>query len=80
MYGETGTSAFADKEVNYKMAVSSQISSPNSTRAKLLLVLCFAFLFKVDGNFLVDPALIGKELQAFAKDALGVDEMQVSLR
>ena len=62
------------------MAVSSQISSPNSTWAKLLLVLCFAFSFEVDGNLLVDPALIGKELQAFAKDALGVDEMQVSLR
>ena len=78
--GKQAARTFPDKEVNYKMAVSSQISSPNSIQAKLLLVLCFAFSFKVDGNLLVDPALIGKELQAFAKDALGVDEMQVSLR
>ena len=78
--GKQAARTFPDKEVNYKMSVSSQISSPNSIQAKLLLVLCFAFSFNVDGNLLVDPALIGKELQAFAKDALGVDEMQVSLR
>ena len=62
------------------MAVSSQISSLNSTWAKQLLVLCFAFLFKLHGNLLVDPALKGKELQAFAKEALGVNEMQIRCR
>ena len=33
---------------------------------------------QVDADLLVDPTLIGQELQSFAKDALGVDEMQVS--
>ena len=38
------------------------------------------FSWQVDAGLLVDPRLIGQELQSFAKDALGVDEMQVSRR
>lgn len=56
------------------------MSAIKTTFFSVLLVVCFPFVFKVDANLLVTPALIGKELQAFAKDALGVDEMQVSLR
>ncbi|KAL9960900.1 hypothetical protein ACROYT_G034408 [Oculina patagonica] len=58
------------------MASVNQISAPNLTFFFLLLVVCFVCLSKVDANLLVDPAKIGKELQSFAKDALGVDEMQ----
>lgn len=35
---------------------------------------------QVDGDLLVDPTLIGQELQSIATNALGVDEMQVSRR
>lgn len=42
----------------------------------LLLSFCFVVLSQV-GASLVDPSRIGKKLQTFARDALGVDEMQV---
>ncbi|XP_068714497.1 VWFA and cache domain-containing protein 1-like [Montipora foliosa] len=41
--------------------------------------LCFSYVilsWQVNGN-LLDPMLIGNELQKFARDALGADEMQV---
>lgn len=41
--------------------------------AVLLLSMC---VFHVSSS-LLDPTLIGIELQKFARDALGVDEMQV---
>ena len=59
------------------MIVSNQLSAPKTIFSSLLLVVSFLFLFKVDANLLLDPELIRKELQAFAKDALGVEEMQV---
>ena len=51
-----------------------------STFATFLLAVYFMFSSQVDAGLLVDPTLIGQELQSFAKDALGVDEMQVSRR
>lgn len=42
----------------------------------LLLYFCVIVLSQVDAS-LVDPSRIGMELQTFARDALGVDEMQV---
>ncbi|KAJ7382927.1 hypothetical protein OS493_031702 [Desmophyllum pertusum] len=45
----------------------------------VLLSLCVILSSQVDAN-LLDPTLIGRELQKFAKDALGVDEMQVAKR
>lgn len=45
----------------------------------LLLSVCVMVLSQV-GASLVDPSLIGKELQTFARDALGVDEMQVRIK
>ncbi|KAJ7382930.1 hypothetical protein OS493_031705 [Desmophyllum pertusum] len=45
----------------------------------MLVLLCLFVILssQVDAN-LLDPTLIGRELQKFAKDALGVDEMQIS--
>ena len=44
--------------------------------AVFLLSFCVIFISQADAN-LLDPTLIGRELQTFASDALGVDEMQV---
>ena len=45
----------------------------------IVFLLCFCAIFLCQSHAsLLDPNLIGKELQKFAKDALGVDEMQVS--
>lgn len=41
-----------------------------------VLLLCIIFSSQADAN-LLDPTLIARELQIFARDALGVDEMQV---
>lgn len=46
------------------------------TSVMLLLSVCIIVLSQVNASFL-DPSPIGIELQTFAKDALGVDEMQV---
>ena len=43
----------------------------------LLLLSFFVLLLSEVGASLLDPTEIGKELQTFARDALGVDEMQV---
>ena len=47
-------------------------------KSSTMLVFCVFFLVlsQVDAS-LVDPSRIGMELQMFARDALGVDEMQV---
>jgi len=62
------------------MADFKQSDTSVSTFATFLLVIYFTFSSQVDAevDLLVDPTLIGQELQSFAKDALGVDEMQVS--
>ena len=64
------------------MADFKQSNNSVSTFATFLLVIYFIFSSHVDAevDLLVDPTLIGQELQSFAKDALGVDEMQVSRR
>lgn len=41
-----------------------------------VLLLCIIFSSQADAN-LLDPTVIARELQMFASDALGVDEMQV---
>ena len=43
----------------------------------LLLLSFFVLLLSEVGASLLDPTEIGRELQTFARDALGVDEMQV---
>ncbi len=48
----------------------------NKTFAMLLLSVCVIVFSQVDAS-LVNPSRIGMELQTFARDALGVDEMQV---
>ena len=42
----------------------------------LFLVICGIFTSQVNGS-LLDPDLIARELQEFANDALGVDDLQV---
>lgn len=60
------------------MADFKQSNTSVSTLGTFLLVIYFMCSSQVDADLLVDPTLIGQELQSFAKDALGVDEMQVS--
>jgi len=43
----------------------------------VLLLSVFVLLLSPVGASLLDPTQIGRELQTFARDALGVDEMQV---
>ena len=43
----------------------------------VLLLSVFVLLSSEVGASLLDPTQIGRELQTFARDALGVDEMQV---
>ena len=47
--------------------------------AVLFLVACAISLPQGNGGNLLDPTLIGRELQSFANDALGVDDLQVRL-
>ena len=47
--------------------------------AVLFLVACAMFVRQGNGGNLLDPTLIGRELQSFANDALGVDDLQVRL-
>ena len=47
--------------------------------AVLFLVACAIFVRQGNGGNLLDPTLIGRELQSFANDALGVDDLQVRL-
>ena len=47
--------------------------------AVLFFVACAIFVPQESGGILLDPTLIGRELQSFANDALGVDELQVRL-
>ena len=47
--------------------------------AVLFLVACAIFVPQGNGGNLLDPTLIGRELQSFASDALGVDDLQVRL-
>jgi len=55
---------------------ASNRRSANAISAVLFLSFCIIFTSQADANIL-DPTLIGRELQTFARDALGVDEMQV---
>ncbi|CAH3156293.1 unnamed protein product [Porites lobata] len=42
----------------------------------LFFVACAIFVPQESGGILLDPTLIGRELQSFANDALGVDDLQ----
>ena len=53
-----------------------KVGSTNKNSAMLLVSIFIFISSQVDGN-LVDPSQIGRELQTFARDALGVGEMQV---
>jgi thymidine phosphorylase len=75
-----GKYALTDTEVNYEMATFNQNNISESTFAAFLTAVYFMFSSQVDASLLVDPTSIGQELQSFATDALGVDEMQVSRR
>ena len=66
------------ENANYKMAAMSKFGSSHATLAMFLILVCFTFSSQVDSR-LLDPTLIGQELQNFAKDALGVEEMQVGI-
>ena len=48
-----------------------------SVTPSVLLLSVFVLLLSEVGTSLLDPTEIGRELQTFARDALGVDEMQV---
>ena len=48
-----------------------------SVTPSALLLSVFVLLLGEVGTSLLDPTEIGRELQTFARDALGVDEMQV---
>ena len=47
--------------------------------AVLFFVDCAFFVPQESGGILLDPTLIGRELQSFANGALGVDDLQVRL-
>ena len=47
--------------------------------AVFFFVACATFVPQGSGRNLLDPTLIGRELKSFAKDALGVDDLQVRL-
>ena len=47
--------------------------------AVLFFVACAIFVPQESGGILLDPTLIRRELQSFANDALGVDDLQVRL-
>ena len=47
--------------------------------AVLFFVACAIFVPQGNGRNLLDPTLIGRELQSFSNDALGVDDVQVRL-
>lgn len=58
-----------------KMA-ASKTQPANAISAVFLLSFYIIFTSQADAN-LLNPTLLGRELQKFASDALGVDEMQV---
>ena len=58
------------------MSVLTQVGHVKTNLTMFLFCLCVIFSCQVNAS-LLDPTLIGKELQKFARDALGVDEMQV---
>ena len=45
----------------------------------LFFVACAIFVPQGNGRNLLDPTLIGRELQSFSNDALAVDDLQVRL-
>ena len=47
--------------------------------AVLFFVACAIFVPQGNGRNLLDPTLIGRELQSFSNDALAVDDLQVRL-
>ena len=47
--------------------------------AVLFFVACAIFVPQGNGRDLLDPTLIGRELQSFSNDALAVDDLQVRL-
>ena len=47
--------------------------------AVLFFVACAIFEPQGNGRNLLDPTLIGRELQSFSNDALAVDDLQVRL-
>lgn len=55
---------------------ASKVRFASKTFSVLLLLVCVLVLSEVSAS-LLDPTQIGRELQTFARDALGVDEMQV---
>ena len=59
------------------MAAVDLFGVPKRNLAAMLFLAYFVFSFQACGSLLIDPTLIGQELQTFAKEALGVDEMQV---
>ena len=73
-----GKYAVTHTEVNDKMADLKKNNTSVSTFSAFLLVMYFMLSSQVDADLLVDPKLIGHELQYIATHALGVDEMQVS--
>ena len=56
-----------------------EVRLTNKNPVTLLLSVVIFVLSQVGGS-LVDPSQIGRELQMFARDALGVYEMQVKTK
>ena len=59
------------------MAAVNRFAVPNTSFPALLLLAHFVLSSQVNASLLIDPTQIGQELQNFAREALGVDEMQV---
>ena len=58
---------------------AGNVSFKNEKAALLLLTVCALLASQLNAS-LLDPSLIGRELQKFARDGLGVDEMQVKAK
>ena len=59
--------------------IARNVFFKNGKAALFLLPICALLASQVNAS-LLDPTLIGRELQKFARDGLGVDEMQVKAK
>ena len=74
--GEDITEENRDNSEQMTLKTRKAFFNDKKASTMLLLALC-TFLAGETNASLLDPGFIGKELQTFARDVLGVDEMQV---
>lgn len=64
------------EEVNFKMVSAYSARGLDRDQTAQIFLISLFLLSRAYASLLIEPTFIGQKLRTFAKEALGVDEMQ----